>query len=772
MLEIKSKEKTIKDLLDGKKYDLDFYQREYVWTDKEVSELIKDLTDEFQKNYDKTHDRTEVDKYSHYFLGSIVIRVESTKRYIIDGQQRLTTLTLLLIFLYHSLKDENQKGQVSPLIFSMHYGEKSFNLDLIERKSVMETLFSEKSLDSFESDKSESIRNIVRCYKQIQKPPAFSEDMLPYFVDWLLQKVDLVEITASTEDHAYTVFETMNDRGLSLTNTEMLRGNLLSNIIDSVRRNSAKRVWDEWIQKLKELGKDEESEAIKVWLRSQYADTVRDFEGIGAKFHRWVRDQENKNKLGLITSDACANFIEQDFEFYSSWYLRLRDAATSLTPGLECIYYNAQNNFTLQYTLLLSPLRVGDTEEVALRKIQIVSTYLDIFINRRIWNGDSIARNNMDNYIWRDQHATNEYKLSPIIPLIRGKSSEELSEILYKRIKVETKPFGNKMLHLHGQNRRKIHLILARMTDHIEIKSEQPTLYTEYVRRKGNNSYEIEHIWANKYEMHRDEFSHQSEFEAYRDRIGGLLLLPKNNNISYGNSSYKEKREHYLQENLLAQSLLETAYENKSGFSGFKQFKDLSQLPFHPHPDFKKEDLDKRQKLYQLIAKNIWNPERLRLSYGQEPEPVTVENESDNSGIVNPVEKKRTWTADKISSLVPSDKRELYREEYSNHIIHECNTKLAELQNIIDEKEWDLDPGYQKHYIAYYYRNRRVFGVNLKRSARLTVWITKSEAVNLSNYCNMDNYLTDDHQAVYPKHTEVDELLPILEYAYKKLQEY
>ena len=91
MLEIKSKEKTIKDLLEGKKYDLDFYQREYVWTDREVSQLLKDLTDEFQKNYDETHYRTEVDKYSHYFLGSIVIRVESTKRYIIDGQQRLTT---------------------------------------------------------------------------------------------------------------------------------------------------------------------------------------------------------------------------------------------------------------------------------------------------------------------------------------------------------------------------------------------------------------------------------------------------------------------------------------------------------------------------------------------------------------------------------------------------------------------------------------------------------------------------------------------------------
>ena len=478
MIGIKSREKTIEDLLHDKKYDLDFYQREYVWKDKEVSALLKDLTDEFQRNYHETHDRTEVANYGHYFLGSIVIRQESTKCYIIDGQQRLTTLTLLLNFLYHSLEDENQKSQVSSLIFSMHYGEKSFNLDIIERKSVMEALFSKKSLASFEADRSESIQNIVKCYKQIQKHSAFSEDMLPYFVDWLLKKVDLVEITAVTEDHAYTVFETMNDRGISLTPTDMLRGYLLSKITDTEKRNGARKVWDDKIQKLKELGKDEKSEAIKAWLRSQFANTVRDYEGIGAKFHRWVRDEEHKEKLGLPTSDSCVSFIEQDFEFYISWYLRLRDAANSLKSGLECVFYNAQNNFTLQYTLLLSPLRVGDNDEEALRKLHIVLTYLDIFINRRIWNGDSIARNRMDNYIWREQQVTNEYKLSSIIPLIRGKSSAELKEILYKRIQVETKPFGNKMLHLHGQNGPKIHLILARMTDYIETKSKKPiTLY-------------------------------------------------------------------------------------------------------------------------------------------------------------------------------------------------------------------------------------------------------------------------------------------------------
>ena len=149
MREINSDAKTIRQLLDDVRYDLDYYQREYVWTDKQVSELITDLTTQFSKNFDETHARTEVNKYSHYFLGSIVIREEGTKRFIIDGQQRLTTLSLFLIFLYHSLEDESQKGQVRTLIFSMRYGEKSFNLDILERESVMEVLFSAESLESF-----------------------------------------------------------------------------------------------------------------------------------------------------------------------------------------------------------------------------------------------------------------------------------------------------------------------------------------------------------------------------------------------------------------------------------------------------------------------------------------------------------------------------------------------------------------------------------------------------------------------------------------------
>lgn len=772
--EIDCSAENVRTILHNNKYELDYYQREYSWQTKQVTELIHDLIGKFNNNFKLEHDMRKVYDYDPYFLGSIIINKKESQRNIIDGQQRLTTLTLLLIHLRHLLKDDDQKTQLANLIYSGSFVDKSFNLNIPDRDPIMNALYNGEPFDA--KNESASIRNIITCYDDIKKftEPELSEQELPYFSFWVLERVYFAEIIVNSDEDAYTIFETMNDRGIPLTPTDMLKGFLLSKIADTEKRNSARKVWDDKIQKLKEYGKDEESEAIKAWLRSQFANTVRDYEGIGAKFHRWVRDKENKEKLGLSTSDSCANFIEEDFEFYSSWYSRLRDAATSLTPGLECIYYNAQNNFALQYTLLLSPLRVGDTEEDALRKIHIVSTYLDIFINRRIWNGDSIARNNMDNYIWREQQVTNEYKLSSIIPLIRGKSSEELMEILYKRIQAETKPFENKMLHLHVQNRRKIHLILARMTDYIETKSKMPSHYHEYIKRKGINSYEIEHIWANKYEMYREEFSHQYEFEAYRDRIGGLLLLPKINNASYGDLTYKEKREHYLQENLLAQSLHEIAYENKTGFSGFKQFIEWSKLPFQPYSEFKKTDIDARQKLYQLIAKNIWNPELLKLPFSDEPEPIVIEDEKDETDFFSPEGEHITWSAEQISRLIPPERKEFYIKEHSSQKMHECYSKLAELQNLIQERNWSLNLEFRNYYCAFYSGNRCVFGINLYSSPRFAVWVAEAEAESesLKSRITIANYSKSLGHAVYPRNTSLENLLPILEFAYKKHRAY
>ena len=146
MQEIGSKSKTVAELFYNTKYNLDYYQREYVWKSKHVEELIGDLTNEFSKHYKSGDERKEVGNYAHYFLGSIIICEKDNKKFIVDGQQRLTTLTLLLIFLYHSVEAEDDRNNIAPLIASTRFGVRSFNLDICDRKTVMDALYPREAL--------------------------------------------------------------------------------------------------------------------------------------------------------------------------------------------------------------------------------------------------------------------------------------------------------------------------------------------------------------------------------------------------------------------------------------------------------------------------------------------------------------------------------------------------------------------------------------------------------------------------------------------------
>jgi hypothetical protein len=601
--EIDGKGRTIRELLAGRKYSIDYYQREYKWQQKQVAELIDDLAAKFLESHEEGNERSAVAEYGHYFLGSIIVSDKDGQKFIIDGQQRLTTLTLLLIFLQHRLTDSEQKGQIADLIFSQKYGKRSFNLDIPERTPCMEALYAGETFT--DADAPESVGNILARYADLEEqfPEELAGSALPYFVDWLIENVHLIEITAYSDGDAYTIFETMNDRGLSLTPADMLKGYLLANITDGERRTRASRVWKERVQALAEIGKDEDADGIKSWLRSQYAESIRerkrgaepqDFDLIGTEFHRWVRDHEEP--LGLIASAEFARFIERDFAFYGRWYERLRLAGETLTPGLECVHFNAQHNFTLQYPVLLAPLRVDDDEAGALRKLRVVAAWLDILIHRRIWNWRAI------------DYSTMQYAMFLAMRDVRGKSASELAELLRERLDAESETFaGNGRFRLHGMNGRQIHRLLARMTDFVETRSGMASRYAEYAQR-GRKGYEIEHIWADHPERHADEFAHPSEFAEYRNRIGGLLLLPKSFNASYGDLPYAEKRGHYLGQNLLARSLHEQAYNHNPGF---RRFNEESGLAFHPHAEFRKVDLDARQELYRSLAERIWSAERL-----------------------------------------------------------------------------------------------------------------------------------------------------------------
>lgn len=768
-MRIDANARTISKLLINEKFEIDFYQREYSWGTEHVSELIDDLTTTFEDNYKEGHEREQVSHYSHYFLGSIIISHSDGKKYIVDGQQRFTTLTLLLIRLYHLLEDDDEKKGIEPLIFSQSGAKKGFNLYIDDWIPIMEHIYPQDRRESVPfdvNDRTESIQNIYSRYNDIEDYFEFQGKKLLFFIDWLLNNVYLVEIAAYDTKDAYAIFETVNDRGLLLTPSDMLRGYLLSNIQDPNLRERASKVWNECAQKLNQIGKNEITEGIKAWLRSQYAQNISDFDEIGSEFHRWVG--KNEQLLGLNSSNNFTELIENDFSFYIRWYCRLRKAANSLAVAakekLEYVYYNSQHNkFTLQYPFIMATLSRSDSEDENLQKVRILSQCLDTLIYRRIWNLESIAQNTMANLI------------PPIIPELRGKSSNRLIDFLYSWLQDKTNPFNNnETFRLQSGYRGKIFLTLARITDYVIVQSEDSSNYQDFMRT-GKNPYEIEHIWAKDFTPHQNEFDEQ-EFNEYRDRIGGLLLLPKSVNASIRDKSYEEKRKVYSGQNLLAKSLHENAYLNNPCFH---RFIERSGIPFEEHERFKKEDLEKRQKLYLRLAEEIWNPEKLKSDFCSQQEneqESEIENIIENikaSNLENFFEGKIS-NGNKTNVLIKSGIEQIHNEIQSIYKmespdkVQELYVRSDELFDFIEEKGWnELTFKAKKLYCAFYMGINPIFGLFLSKHPQFVVWLDQEDVQHWSKN-NDFNYISSRRQAIYPQHTPIRELFPILEYVYEK----
>ena len=203
---IDADDRNVFDVLNEKKYQVDYFQREYSWEQKHIDQLVTDLTSTFLNVYSEGDRRTAVENYNNYFLGPFVVSNKEGMKSIIDGQQRLTSLTLFFIFLNNLQKVIGGKESIEPLVFSEKFGQKSFNIQVEERKACLEKLFLEGNYE-IRPDDDESTVNMVKRYINIEE--SFPEEIkgvaFPYFLDWLKYNVILVEITAYSDDNAYTI---------------------------------------------------------------------------------------------------------------------------------------------------------------------------------------------------------------------------------------------------------------------------------------------------------------------------------------------------------------------------------------------------------------------------------------------------------------------------------------------------------------------------------------------------------------------------------------
>lgn len=612
--------RSVKQLLQSQSFSIDEYQREYKWQKENIEELLSDLYEKFASSYRDGDETKAVARYADYFLGSIIVTKRGAKSYLVDGQQRVTSLTLLLIYLYREATKrevKNLASSLAPLIFSDNLGSPKFNIDIVERLPVIEALFEGKP---FAPDgKDESIQTMYDRYQDIVRFDLAGElgAALVHFAYWLMEKVGLIEIATDTDEYAYAIFETMNDRGKPLSPVDMLKAYLLAPVENEAKRRAANQVWKQQVLNLISWGGEKENErdanCIKAWFRAQYAETVRDrkansqdkdWELIGSSFHRWAREHADRLHLGAEEKNLAR--ICEDFPFFARAYLRILDASRTYTPGLEPIFYNAHNEFTWQSTVLLAPLVVTDDDETVRRKLAAVATYLDIWLMRRAANFIRVG------------YSSVSYAMFLLCRDIRRKPLADLIDVLYERLAKDDVTFagsegkgrtGIAAFGINQLSRRYVFHLLARVTAFTEVGSGRPDLFAAYVDREQHNAFDIEHVWADDYEPYRAQFPTIEEFQRWRNHVAGLLLLPADVNRSYQDKPFEEKAPHYAKQNLYAASLTPHAYEHQPQFQAFVR---RWGFPFAPYESFGKSEQTERRALVERLVEAIWSPKRLQ----------------------------------------------------------------------------------------------------------------------------------------------------------------
>jgi len=231
------------------------YQRPYSWTSDQINTLFKDIW-EFTCNEGGT------DKEETYFLGSIVFyENKNGEQEIIDGQQRITSIFLLLRAIYTKLSKPKEKteeaknfiNKIEPLIWKTNKltGKVEYSSILLNSKVISETENEvlKKILETGEvNEKLEDnySKNYNQILELIEEKSVENALMIYQFIYALLNQVIILPITADSQETALTIFSTLNDRGLPLSDADIFKAKIYNHL-------QSKEEKKEFIEKWKEL---------------------------------------------------------------------------------------------------------------------------------------------------------------------------------------------------------------------------------------------------------------------------------------------------------------------------------------------------------------------------------------------------------------------------------------------------------------------------------------------------------------------------------------
>ena len=257
---IEAKEQELKRIFsDDYLFEIPAYQRPYAWTTEQVAELLDDLLTAMGND-------GEMDDVSPYFLGSIVLIKDALRALaqVVDGQQRLTTLTILFCVLRELSEDRDASDSLDKYVCEkgdkFAGSEDRFRLSLRERDRgfFREKVQAAGQLRSFLDQDKVTLTDSRRCmyenaeylWMQLSDLEQAKRDRLTKF---LVQRCYLVVVSASDQNSAFRIFSVMNDRGLDLSPTDILKADIIGAMPDRVRTTYT----DQWEEIEEELGRED-----------------------------------------------------------------------------------------------------------------------------------------------------------------------------------------------------------------------------------------------------------------------------------------------------------------------------------------------------------------------------------------------------------------------------------------------------------------------------------------------------------------------------------
>lgn len=579
------------------------YQREYVWkADDQVEQFLTDIDNEYDEN---------ADQQESYFIGSIIIVKNKNKYDVIDGQQRLTTITLTLCAIRDLLSNQeltdlqkNHLSTVNNLLYSFDLDTEKhllrLELQYEESKNFLDTLILK---EKYEGENTASIQKMRAAYNQIYN---YLENILQKgvpaltkFARYFMSKIDLVLIESEDIGSALKIFETINQRGASLNAMDLVK-NLLFRQANESQFSTIKEKWKNINEALLRCGEHENPlRFLRYFMMARYHNGILREDDI----YNWIITKAGK---AILKYETHPIELVKEIESMAQRYADLVNATKRLSDGSDYPHvthigfinkYKARQHLIM----LLALSENADKSAIDYLAQQIESFYF-------VTNTVGILGK------------SNEHSFANWVVSFRGKKTiEEIQQAVEKTIvpyvleRLETLKFKFLNIRHDGYNPQYRQRFILGL---LENQARKQAGLSE-LNFKQIGELQIEHIFPQtpKDDVLPAEFVDKAEYNNTIYKLGNVTLLEgvinqamnKMNDLTI--NWFKQKQDEYKKSILLTVNLLDHEY-NIGKNTAINRFKDDKNYIFD---NWSKQAITDRQHILLDLALDVWrfNDQRL-----------------------------------------------------------------------------------------------------------------------------------------------------------------